>query len=105
MFKTKLKSYGTIDRYKARLVAKGYSQLEGIDFEETFSPVVKATTIRIVLSVAITLHWSVKQLEVKNAFLDGYLQEEVYMSQPPGFVDPQFPDHVCLLKKALYGLK
>ncbi|WMV25538.1 hypothetical protein MTR67_018923 [Solanum verrucosum] len=105
VFKTKLKSDGSIDRHKARLVAKGYSQLEGIDFKENFSHVVKATIIRVVLSVVVSLKWPIRQLDVKNVFLHGHLQEEVYMAQPPGFVDPQYPRHACSLKKALYGLK
>jgi len=80
VFKIKLKIDETLDRYKARLVAKGFSQLEGINFEEIFSPVVKSTTIRVVLSIAIGSKWQVRQLEVKNVFLHGFLQEEVYMS-------------------------
>ncbi|GKA44297.1 ribonuclease H-like domain-containing protein [Tanacetum coccineum] len=92
-------------RYKARLVANGSTQLAGIDVDETFSPVVKPATIRTVLSLAISRHWPVHQLDVKNAFLHGSLSETVYMHQPPGFRDPQHPDHVCLLQRSLYGLK
>lgn len=105
VFKTKMKLDGSIERHKARLVAKGYSQLEDIDFDETFSSVVKAITIRVILSIVVTLHWPIKQLDAKNAFLHGHLQEEVLMSQPPGFINSKYPDHVCLLKRALYGLK
>ncbi|GKE97502.1 ribonuclease H-like domain-containing protein [Tanacetum coccineum] len=87
---------GTLSRYKARLVANGITQLAGIDVDETFSPVVKPATIRTVLSLAISRHWPVHQLDVKNAFLHGSLSETVYMHQPSGFRDPQHPDHVCL---------
>ena len=69
------------------------SQLEGIDFEETFSPMVKVTTIEVVLSIVISSRWEVRQLDVKNVFLCGFLQEEVYISQPPGFIDLKFPQH------------
>ena len=105
MYKIKRHSDGTLDRYKARLVAKGFKQRYGIDYEDMFSPVVKAATIRLVLSIAVTRGWSLHQLDVQNAFLHGVLEEEVYMKQPPGFVDETQPQHVCKLDKALYGLK
>lgn len=86
-------------------MAKGYDQLQGLDYEETFSPVIKSTTIRLVLGLAVSKDWLVRQLDVNNAFLQGRLSEDVYMSQPPGFVDLDNPHHVCRLNKAIYGLK
>nr|GFC39461.1 uncharacterized mitochondrial protein AtMg00810-like isoform X2 [Tanacetum cinerariifolium] len=84
---------GDIACYKARFVAKRFRQQPGIDFHETFSPVVKSTTIRAVLSLAVTNNWPLRQLDVHNAFLHGNLKEQVYMKQPPGFIDPQRPNH------------
>lgn len=105
LFKHKFKSDGSLERYKARLVVNGNSQTVGVDCDETFSPVVKPATIRTVLSLAVSRSWPIHQLDVKNAFLHGELQETVFMHQPPGFYDKRFPNHVCRLKKSLYGLK
>ncbi|KAK1555457.1 hypothetical protein Q3G72_026733 [Acer saccharum] len=105
IFRIKRKSDGSIDRYKARLVTKGFNQQPGIDYFETFIPVIKPTTVRLVISIAISHGWSLHQLDVNNAFLQGTLTEDVYMSQPPGFIDSDHLTHVCKLRKAIYGLK
>ena len=105
VFRIKRNADGSIERFKARLVTKGYHQQPGLDFTETFSLVVKASTIRLVLSLAITRQWTIRQIDIQNAFLHGQLQEEVYMQQPQGYVHPDFPHHVCRIKKSLYGLK
>ena len=105
VYKVKHNADGLISRYKAHLVAKGYAQTYGIDFEETFSLVAKMATVREVISMAAAKGWELQQMDVKNAFLNGELQEEVYMEQPEGYVHPEFPHYVCRLKKALYGWK
>ena len=86
-------------------MAKGFKQRYGIDYEDTFSPVVKAATIRLILSLAISRNWCMRQLDVKNAFLHGVLKEEVFMRQPPGYENSALPRHVCKLDKAIYCLK
>ncbi|PKU85369.1 Retrovirus-related Pol polyprotein from transposon TNT 1-94 [Dendrobium catenatum] len=104
-YRTKFHSDGSIARFKARLVALGNRQEHGIDYDETFSPVVKLPTIRILITVALHHGWSIQQLDVENAFLHGTLTETVYMTQPKGFEDASNPNHVCRLHKAIYGLK
>ena len=86
-------------------MANGSQQQAGLDFSETFSPIVKQPTVKVVLSIALHHHWSLQQLDVSNAFLHGTLQEEVYMHQPKGFVDPLHSAYVCKLNKAFYSLK
>uniref|UniRef100_H3G6E3 Reverse transcriptase Ty1/copia-type domain-containing protein n=1 Tax=Phytophthora ramorum TaxID=164328 RepID=H3G6E3_PHYRM len=105
VFRVKENQAGEIERFKARLVAKGFSQKYGIDYDETFAPVAKFTSIRIVLSLAAKYGLKLHQMDVKTAFLNGVLDEDIYMAQPDGYVDEDHPDHVCKLKRSLYGLK
>lgn len=105
VFKRKLNPDGLIARFKARYVVHGYKQVEGIDFNETFSPVVWFTSERILLALAAEKGLLLHHMDVKTAFLNGYLEEEIYIAQPEGFEDPNNPDKVCLLKRPLYGLK
>lgn len=105
IFKKKLKSDGSIDKYKARLVAKGYRQKEGLDFFDTYSPVTRITSIRVLIAIAALHNLEIHQMDVKTAFLNGELEEEIYMEQPEGFVAPGNEKKVCRLVKSLYGLK
>ncbi|KAL6316992.1 hypothetical protein AAG906_026686 [Vitis piasezkii] len=105
IFTVKYKADGNVDRYKARLVAKGFTQSYGIDYQETFAPVAKLNTVRVLLSLAANLDWSLHQLDVKNAFLNGDLEEEVYMDIPAGLETTSNFNKVCRLRKSLYGLK
>jgi hypothetical protein len=97
--------YESIDKYKARFVARGFSQQEGIDYEETFAPTTRYTTIRSLVSLAASMGWNIHQMDVKTAFLNGTIDEEVYIEQPLGFEVKDREAYVCRLKKALYGLK
>ena len=105
VYKIKKNAKGEIERYKARLVAKGYKQRQGIDYEEVFAHVARMETIRLLISLAAQNHWQIHQLDVKSAFLNGYLEEEVYIEQPEGYVTQGQEDKVLKLNKALYGLK
>ncbi len=105
VYKVKHNANGYVSRYKARLVVKGYAQIHGIDYEETYSLVAKMTIVRAIIVMATTKGWSLHQMDVRNVSLHGDLHEEVYMEQPPGYVDQTHPNLVCRLKKALYGLK
>jgi histone deacetylase 1/2 len=95
VYKIKHNADGSVSRYKARLVAKGYAQSYGMDYEETYSPVAKMTTVRAIIVMAATKGWSLNEMDVKNVFLHGHLQEEVYMEQPPSYVDQTHLNLVC----------
>jgi hypothetical protein len=105
VFKNKQGEDGEVVRNKARLVAQWYSQVEGLDFGETFAPVARLEAIKILLAFAASKGFKLYQMDVKSAFLNGVIQEEVYVRQPPGFESPKYPDRVYKLSKALYGLK
>lgn len=105
VYKTKYKSNGEVDRFKARLVAKGYKQKPGIDYFEVFAPVSRLDTVRMIISIAAQNNWKLHQMDVKSAFLNGFLEEEIYVEQPTGYVRKREENKVYKLKKALYGLK
>ncbi|KOM41011.1 hypothetical protein LR48_Vigan04g120900 [Vigna angularis] len=105
VYKSKINPQGVVIRHKARLVAKGFLQKAGVDYGEVFAPVARVETIRLVVSLATKFHWSLHQLDVKSAFLNGRLEEEVYVVQPLGFEVKGQHDKVYKLRKALYGLK
>ena len=103
IFKNNTNKDGEVMRNKSQLVAQGYTQVEGIDFDESFAPVARIESICIPLSIACIMKFKLYQMDVKSAFLNGFLQEEVFVEQPKEFQDPHIPDHVLWLKKALYG--
>ena len=106
IYKIKTRSDGTVDRYKARVVARGFTQEYGIDYEETFAPVARLSSVMTLIAISAARRWPLFQMDVKNAFLNGELSEEVYMKLPPGYSQPPgFPNRVCRLRRALYGLK
>ena len=105
IYRVKYHSDGRVQRLKARLVAKGYSQQPGVDFHETFAPVARLDTIRTIIAVAAQKGWLLYQLDIKSAFLNGKLEEDIYVEQPQGFVVDGEENKVYKLKKALYGLK
>ena len=105
IYKIKHAADGSIEKYKARFVAHGFSQKEGIDYEETFAPVARYTSIRSVLAFAVVMKWKIHQMDFKTSFLNCVVEEEEYVEQPLGFETHDRETHVCKLKKALYGLK
>ena len=105
IYKIKHAVNGSIEKYKAIFVAQGFSQKEGIDYEETFFPIARYTSIRLVLALAAVMKWKIHQIDVKTAFLNGVVEEEVYVEQPLGFETHDRESHVCRLKKSLYGFE
>ena len=104
IYKIKHAADGSIEKYKARFVARGFSQKEGIDSEETFTPVARYTSIRAIMALAAKLGWKLHQMDVKTTFLNGVVEEEVYVEQPLGFETHDRQSHVCKWKKAVYWL-
>jgi hypothetical protein len=105
LYKLKHAADGSIEKYKSLFVARGFSQIEGVDYDETFVPVSRYTSIRAVISIAIEMGWKIHQMDVKTTFLNGLIEEEVYIENPLGFEVHGRESHVCRLKKAFYGLK
>ena len=105
IYKIKHAADVSIKKYKARFVARGFSQKEGVDYDETFAPIARYTSIRAIISIAFVMGWRLHQVDVKTVFLNGVIEEEVYIEQPEGFVVHGKESHVCRLKKALNGLK
>ena len=105
IFHVKYNSDGTIQLYKARLVAKGFQQYADVEFTDTFSPIIKASTIRVIFTLTVTYNWEIRQIDFNNAFLNGEIVETVYLSQLAGFISTSHPQYVCKLQKVLYGLK
>jgi hypothetical protein len=105
IYKIKHVADGSIEKYKTRFVARGFSQKEGVDYEETFAPISRYTSIRVVISLSSVMGWRIHQMDVKTTFLNGMIEEGVYIQQPQGFEVHGRESHVCKLKKALYGLK
>ncbi|GJR51451.1 retrotransposon protein, putative, ty1-copia subclass [Tanacetum coccineum] len=105
LFKKKTGMDGAVYTFKSRLIAKGLTQTYGVDYKETFSPVADIRDIRILIAIAVFYDYEIWQMDVKTAFLNGHLSKEVYMMQPEGFVNPKYPNHVCKLKRSIYGLK
>jgi hypothetical protein len=105
VFRHKLNPDGSLDRYKACWMLRGFFQGQGIDFDKTFNPFFKPATVRIILSITLSLKWETRQIDVKNAFLNDKLAEVIYSHQPTGYIDSTRPNHVCWVNRSLYGLK
>jgi hypothetical protein len=105
LYKTKFVANSSIEKHKTRFVARGFSQIEGVDYDETFALVARSTSIRSIIAIVAEMGWSIHQMDVKTAFLNGFIDEEVYIEQPQGFEVSERETHMCLLRKALYGLK
>ena len=105
LYKLKHAANGSAEKYKARFVVRGFSQIEGVDYDEIFASVARYTSIKALISIAVEVGWKIHQMDAKTAFLNGIIQEEIYVAQPQGFEIHERESHVCRLKKALYGLK